>query len=104
MVDRIILAAGESLRIAGILLQPFMPEKAAELLDLLGVENDKRTFSHAKVFIDGTYGTAFRTFGKEGIFPPPMLDDIMDMKPDSGKKHSSGNKKDRPLEVLKQDF
>ncbi|CCC10029.1 unnamed protein product [Sordaria macrospora k-hell] len=104
LVDRIILTAGESLRIAGILLQPFMPEKAAELLDLLGVENDKRTFSHAKVFIDGTYGTAFRTFGKEGIFPPPMLDDIMDMKPDSGKKHSSGNKKDRPLEVLKQDF
>ncbi|KAK3499288.1 putative METHIONYL-TRNA SYNTHETASE, mitochondrial [Neurospora hispaniola] len=93
LVDRIILTAGESLRIAGILLQPFMPDKAAQLLDLLGVENHNRTFHHARPLVDATYGTAFRTFGKEGIFPPPILDDIKGMGPDTGgKKHSSGNK------------
>ena len=73
-----------------------MPEKAAELLDLLGVENDKRTFSHAKVLVDGTYGTPFRTFGKEGIFPPPIIDDIDDMGIDNGfKKHGPGNRRAR---------
>lgn len=86
--------AGESLRIAGILLQPFMPDKAAQLLDLLGVENQNRTFDHAKPLVDATYGTAFITTGKEGIFPPPVVDDIRGMRPGDNEfeKPSSGNK------------
>lgn len=34
----------EALRLAGIALQPFMPLKSAQLLDELGVLNDKRSW------------------------------------------------------------
>jgi methionyl-tRNA synthetase len=37
----------ESLRIASILLQPFMPSKTAEVLDILGVDDDHRNWSDA---------------------------------------------------------
>jgi len=38
----------ESVRIAGILLQPVMPRKMAELLDKVGVRASERTFDHAR--------------------------------------------------------
>lgn len=34
--------AYETLRLSGILLQPFMPFKSAELLDRLGIDTQKR--------------------------------------------------------------
>ena len=37
----------ETMRQCGILLQPFMPEKAALLLDSLGVPPDQRTLADA---------------------------------------------------------
>ena len=37
-----IVYAYETLRLSGILLQPFMPFKSAELLDRLGVDMQKR--------------------------------------------------------------
>ena len=39
----------ETLRICGILLQPFMPTKAAALLDALKVEENERTLAHAEL-------------------------------------------------------
>lgn len=39
--------AYDSLRIAGILLQPFMPVKATELLDRMGVPVDERSWADA---------------------------------------------------------
>jgi methionyl-tRNA synthetase len=36
----------EVIRHLGIYLQPFMPDSAAKILDLLGVSKDERTFSH----------------------------------------------------------
>lgn len=39
----------DTLRVCGILLQPFMPSKAATLLDALGVPEDCRTWAHADV-------------------------------------------------------
>lgn len=39
---RSLFLAAETLRFAGILLQPVMPRKAAELLDALGIPPDKR--------------------------------------------------------------
>lgn len=39
----------ETLRICAILLQPFIPGKAAELLDALRVSEGMRTWSHAGV-------------------------------------------------------
>jgi methionyl-tRNA synthetase len=39
----------ESLRLAGILLQPFMPEKSMQMLDTLGVPADRRKWEDAVV-------------------------------------------------------
>ena len=39
----------DTLRVCGIFLQPFMPSKAATLLDALGVPEDCRTWEHADV-------------------------------------------------------
>ncbi|KAM7208724.1 methionyl-tRNA synthetase [Naviculisporaceae sp. PSN 640] len=47
---------GETLRMSGILLQPFMPEKAARLLDLLDVSPDRRTLEYARLYADREYG------------------------------------------------
>lgn len=48
--------AAESIRIAGILLQPFIPAKAAQMLDRLGVAPERRTFAHARLGADFEYG------------------------------------------------
>ena len=40
-VDRIVYLAAEALRITGILLLPYMPNKARMLLDQLGVHHDR---------------------------------------------------------------
>ncbi|OKL64693.1 hypothetical protein UA08_00152 [Talaromyces atroroseus] len=53
---RCIYNACEGLRIAGILLQPFMPQKSTELLDLLGVGASARGFSSASYGADFDYG------------------------------------------------
>ena len=37
----------DTLRVCGVLLQAFMPAKAAALLDALGVPEDCRTWAHA---------------------------------------------------------
>jgi methionyl-tRNA synthetase len=47
----------ESLRISGIFLQPYMPNKAKQLLDQLGVAHDKRTWNDAVLGSDAQYGT-----------------------------------------------
>lgn len=58
--------ASESVRIAAILLQPFMPSKAQELLDNLDVEPSKRGFSDAAYQADSTYGENVQ---KRIVFP-----------------------------------
>lgn len=67
----------ESLRIAGILLQPYMPGKAVELLDKLGVEKGKRTFEDAKLGADLEYGKDIGFAKKvwDGLFPPLPVKD-----------------------------
>lgn len=62
----------ESLRIAAILLQPFMPGKSQELLELLRVDISnptKRTFAAAIYGSDMEYGEGIR----KGILFPPLL-------------------------------
>jgi methionyl-tRNA synthetase len=39
----------ETLRICGILLQPFIPTKSAQLLDHLGVTAEERTWEFAEI-------------------------------------------------------
>ncbi|BDD58549.1 methionyl-tRNA synthetase [Monascus purpureus] len=63
---RVIYNASESVRIASILLQPFMPSKAQELLDNLDVEPSKRGFSDAAYQADSTYGENVQ---KRIVFP-----------------------------------
>jgi methionyl-tRNA synthetase len=48
-VSRLLSYTRETLRICGILLQPFVPTKARELLDALGVPGEKRTLRDARL-------------------------------------------------------
>ncbi|KAK3944198.1 methionyl-tRNA synthetase [Diplogelasinospora grovesii] len=77
-VTETVYLASESLRAVGILLQPFIPDKATELLDRLGVAKDKRTLEHARPFSDTDYGTPLHNPGKgsnDGLFPPQPVED-----------------------------
>ncbi|KAK1143153.1 methionyl-tRNA synthetase [Aspergillus melleus] len=67
---RCLYLVAESLRITGILLQPYMPTKAKELLDYLCVDStdpSSRMFSAAKLNSDPNYGEGVR---KTVLFPP----------------------------------
>lgn len=65
--------SAESIRIVAILLQPFMPEKMKAALDMMEIQESKRTFDDALFGADFTYGpTAAEAAGKgpaEVIFP-----------------------------------
>lgn len=64
--------SAESLRHIGILLQPFMPEKAKELLDVLGVRESRRSFANLGYGVDSTYGEPMRDPGSsshDSLFP-----------------------------------
>lgn len=67
----------ESVRISGIFLQAFIPDKAAEMLDMLGVDPARRTFDDARLGVDFTYGVPLRDLGKgkAGLFPPLAVED-----------------------------
>lgn len=51
-----------------------MPTKAAEILDMLGVSQTRRTFADAVYGVDHTYGTSTWSTSERGeygtIFPP----------------------------------
>lgn len=73
-VNGIIYLCAESLRICGILLQPYMPSKAQQLLDQLGVDPAKRMFQDVEFGSDTTYGTPLIPVGKghEGVLFPAL--------------------------------
>jgi len=61
----------------GILLQPYMPAKAAQLLDMLGVDESRRTFDHVRPGADFDYGVPQLPVGRDawdGLFPPLPVD------------------------------
>ncbi|KAJ4302192.1 methionyl-tRNA synthetase [Collariella sp. IMI 366227] len=75
--EKILFLVAEGLRICGILLQPFLPEKATKLLDTLGASPDKRTFAHAALRCDPDYGVPMVDPGHgrdDGLFPPLIED------------------------------
>lgn len=81
-VQRIVFHVAEALRVSGILLQPYMPTKARQILDILGVEEGKRGFADAVVGADLGYGKAMvpsgRALGKGAygtIFPPLAVEE-----------------------------
>ena len=71
---KIIFVCAESIRIYGILLQPYMPSKMKDLLDQLGVDPAKRCFANTKFGSDSTYGTPMVPTGRglEGVLFPPL--------------------------------
>ncbi|KAF5669511.1 METHIONYL-TRNA mitochondrial [Fusarium denticulatum] len=71
----VIYQSAEALRIAGILLQPVMPEKATQLLDGLGVKPERRTIAYARADADLDYGTEAAIVSQKpdafsSMFPP----------------------------------
>jgi methionyl-tRNA synthetase len=52
---------GEVLRIGGIMAQPFLPVKAKEMLDALGVAPWRRTMKYAEWKRDRKYGAQVRS-------------------------------------------
>lgn len=71
----IIYTLAETLRICSILLQPCMPTRAAQALDRLGVDPERRAFEHAVRGADASYGTSFvgvEGRGSEGSLFPPL--------------------------------
>lgn len=74
-LPRIIFLCAEALRLTGIFLQPFMPNKACELLDMLGVESEKRSLQYADVCADNSYGTPLKSMRKGVLLFPPLIND-----------------------------
>ncbi|KAI5205121.1 hypothetical protein E4T39_03228 [Aureobasidium subglaciale] len=76
-MDYIIYLCIETLRLAGIMLQPVMPAKAKQLLDMLGVAEDKRSFAEAQLGADKDYGTSKVPQGKgqAGVLFAPLMSD-----------------------------
>lgn len=70
--QRVLYNVAESLRISAILIQPFMPTKSQELLNILRVDNTKRGFSDAAFGSDAEYGEGIR---KSILFPPLVIEE-----------------------------
>ena len=78
-VRRVIYLCTEGVRIASILLQPFMPVKSSTALDWLGVQANKRTFNDAVFGADLGYGTPIVNIpnrGPAGTLFPPLTSDL----------------------------
>ena len=73
----IVYLCAESLRICGILLQPYMPTTMQRLLDVLGVAADARSFKNASLGSDSDYGTPKVEIGtgSDGYLFPPLTSD-----------------------------
>ena len=67
----------EAIRIVGILLQPYMPDKSAQLLDMMGIDAADRSYDNAVWGSDVNYGTSKIALKKGvwgGLFPPLVLE------------------------------
>ena len=73
-LNGVIYLLAESLRICGILLQPYMPSKMQQLLDQLGVDPGKRSFQDADFGSDRTYGLPLIPVGRghQGVLFPAL--------------------------------
>lgn len=76
-LNRIIYLCVESIRICGILLQPYMPGKINQLMEMLGVAPDARKFENAIPGSDSDYGIPKVALGKgrEGVLFPDLRSD-----------------------------
>lgn len=77
-MERIVFHGTDCLRLAAILLLPVMPTKMNELLDVLGVKPENRTYAMARFCADSEYGTSFVELGRGhvGALFPPMIAEL----------------------------
>lgn len=78
LMAQTIYIMAETLRNVGILLQPYMPEKAQHMLEVLGVPEKNRTFDYCGFGKDSEYGVPMRQPGRtahESLFPPLDVED-----------------------------
>ncbi|POY74433.1 putative Methionine--tRNA ligase [Rhodotorula taiwanensis] len=66
-VHRALFFGSESLRMAAVLLQPFMPTKAAQLLEMLGVPAERWSWAHRRLGEGGVRTARLPT--KEHLWP-----------------------------------
>ncbi|KAL9101768.1 MAG: hypothetical protein Q9163_003015 [Psora crenata] len=72
-LHEVIYLCSESIRICGILLQPFMPAKMKQLLEMLGVSEGSRSFRNADFGSDHNYGQpTYALEGHKGVLFPPV--------------------------------
>ena len=75
-LSSVIYTLAETLRVCSILLQPYMPDRASEALDRLGVAPERRTYEFAVRGADGEYGQGLKKIesrGSAGSLFPPLL-------------------------------
>ncbi|KAK5112968.1 hypothetical protein LTR62_003790 [Meristemomyces frigidus] len=74
-IDRTVYLTAESLRMVGIMLQPFIPDAAKRLLDMVGVAEDRRTWEWCVMGKDDAYGSPLVELGKgeEGVLFPRLV-------------------------------
>lgn len=77
-IDRSIYLAAETLRMVGILLQPFIPTSAQRQLDMLGVAEDRRGLAWCRVGSDDAYGAPLVPLekGEKGSLFPALTSDF----------------------------
>lgn len=73
-LDRVIFLCAESIRICGILLQPYMPAKMKQLLDMLGVAEDARSYANTMLGSDQDFGLPAPSpeTDKQGVLFPTL--------------------------------
>ncbi|KAK4542037.1 hypothetical protein LTR36_007068 [Oleoguttula mirabilis] len=73
-IDRAVYLSAETLRLVGIMLQPFIPGSAARLLDMLGVAEGRRGWEWCVMGKDEGYGVPMVELGRgeEGVLFPRL--------------------------------
>ncbi|KAK4164902.1 tRNA synthetases class I (M)-domain-containing protein [Cladorrhinum sp. PSN259] len=97
IAEKSLFLAAEAMRISGILLQPWLPEKATRLLDILGVDPEKRSYSHAVLYGDYTYGKPIVSPGstsEDSLFPPLVEDKDIEFPGSSTTKRKTKKEKE----------
>ena len=76
-IDRVIYMNVETLRLVGIILQAFIPESAARMLDMLGVDPERRSWEWCVIGKDDTFGNPMVDLGKGdvGVLFPALMSD-----------------------------
>lgn len=72
-VDQTVYLCVEAIRISAILLQPFIPSSMVRLLDMLGIDAERRSLRFAEFGGDNDYGVAAVDLGRGYVgtlFPP----------------------------------